>query len=308
MAKVELDIEGHDTLGEAMDDFASALRARNRSSRTIQSYAEAVTLFERFQVKQSRPIEVGLVARSDVEAFVVSQLDAHKSSSASVRFRSLRAYFNWLAKTNAITESPMAGMTTPTVQEPIIDIVTPDEIRALLKVTSGKTFDDYRDNALFRVFYDTGARLDEVAGLGLDSFDRVARTMLVLGKGNKFRVVPYGNACERALRYYLRAREGHRLAKSPKLWLGSQDKPLTPNGIGQLLRRRCEQAGISKINPHRFRHTAAANAKDNGLSEGEMMTLFGWKSLTMVQRYGRVVAERQALDAYRLHGAPGDSL
>lgn len=131
----------------------------------------------------------------------------------------------------------------------------------------------------------------------------------MLGKGSRYRVVAFGEETQRALRYYFRARRTHSLAETVDwLWLGSRGRQLTQSGVAQMLRRRCAQAGMAPIHPHQFRHSAAAFMKRANYSEGEMMSLFGWRSTTMLHRYGAAVAEEQALEAYRRRGAPGDQL
>lgn len=308
MPRRELNVEDQDTIEEAFEDFARHLVAANRSERTVDSYREAVVFFAKSQAARGRSVVLAEISNSDVTAFITEQLAAHKASSAAVRFRSLRALFNWLVKTKRLPESPMLGMSEPASQAPLIDIISPDVMRRLLKASSAKTFEGYRDSAILRLFYDTGMRVSEMAGLQVDHIDRNARTALVLGKGSRFRVVPFGDTTERAIRYYLRARETHKAAHLPALWIGQKHMGLTRYGVEQIIDRRCRDADIPSINPHRFRHTAAAMAKAAQLSEGEMMTLFGWRSTVMVHRYGKIVEEQQALEAYRRVGAPSDSL
>lgn len=307
MAKV-LDIEGLDTIPDVLDDFKRSLRARKRSERTVEAYTEAATLFDALLKEREMPREIGAIERGHVEAFILDQLERWKPSTAAVRFRSLQAFFKWTAETKIVAESPMAGMTPPTVQAPRIEIVPEDDMRTLLRACSGKLFDDYRDSALFRLFYDTGARMSEIVGLKVADIDMAARTVLVLGKGSRFRVVPFGDDTAKAIRYYLRARETHSLAATEWLWLGARGQQLTRSGVDQLLRRRSREAGIAEIHAHQFRHTAAHQLQRAGVADGAMMSMFGWRSREMLNRYGAALAEERAIEAYRNVGAPGDRL
>lgn len=200
-------------------------------------------------------------------------------------------------------------------------LVTEDEFKQLLKPIeiAERTFEDWRDSAILRLFYDTGCRLSEITGLklrlsededapdtGLLDLDR--NLILVLGKGNRFRQVTFGTKTRTALRKYVDARSRHELAGTDWLWLGSRGKPLTQSGIAQMLERRCAQAGIRRLHRHMFRHTRAHDALSRGMSEGDAMTLFGWKSREMLARYGAALAEERAIDAARRLGAPGDRL
>jgi integrase len=84
----------------------------------------------------------------------------------------------------------------------------------------------------------------------------------------------------------------HKLAKLPELWLGGQG--VTPSGVTQMLERRAAIAGISHLNPHMFRHAAASWAMANGMGEDAVMRLFGWRTRTMLNRYGAAVADERA--------------
>ncbi len=96
-----------------------------------------------------------------------------------------------------------------------------------------------------------------MAAIRVEQLDMVRDQLIVLGKGSKWRTVPFGNVTGKALTRYLRARSGHPLARLPLLWLGARGQALTGNGIAQMIERRCQEAEIGKIHPHRLRHYAA---------------------------------------------------
>jgi integrase len=136
--------------------------------------------------------------------------------------------------------------------------------------------------------------------LTVEDLDRRHDNLTLTGKTGT-RVVPISPSTGEALSRYLRARKDHAHATRPAMWL-SRKGPLGDSGVAQLLRRRCAEAGIDHINPHRFRHNWAHNFRVEGGGEGDLMYLAGWKSTAMAHRYGHsAAAERAQQTARRLN-------
>jgi integrase len=223
-----------------------------------------------------------------------------------VRYRSLQQLFKWLTEEGEIPTDPMMRMKPPAVPEVPVPVVSDDDLRKLLKVCEGPTFEDRRDVALLRTFIESGCRLGEVAGLKVEDVDFEEDVVYVVGKGRRPRRVAFGAKTGQSLDKYIRLRSRHSHATLPALWLGPKGA-MTESGIAQMLERRCAQAGIAKIHPHQFRHTAAHVWLAAGGSEVSAMRNFGWRSRTMLSRYGASVADERARDeAHRL--ALGDRL
>lgn len=130
----------------------------------------------------------------------------------------------------------MARLRPPIVPEAPIEIVTEDEMRALLKVCSRhKDFSHRRDEALIRLFYDTGIRRNEAANLLVSEVDLELRVAVVLGKGRRSRTAPFGKQTALCLSRYLRARARHKDASLPWLWLGIKGG-MTASGVQRLVR------------------------------------------------------------------------
>jgi site-specific recombinase XerD len=223
------------------------------------------------------------------------------SDTAAIRYRTLRAFYNWAVREELIPASPMAKIEAPKAPDVPPAVVPDDNLRRLLKACSGTDFESRRDTAIIRLWCEPGSpRVSEMAGIKLADLDMKADRVTVTGKGNKTRTIPFGAKTGQALDRYLRVRRQHRLAsRYDHLWLGGRDKPLTSSGLYQMLERRCRQAGIEPLHPHQLRHTAASAWMDAGGSEGEAMVLFGWSSAEMPRVYGRAARAERAIRSAR---------
>lgn len=114
----------------------------------------------------------------------------------------------------------MARMSPPIVPEQPVRVLTDDELRRLFKACDGTEFDQRRDNAILRLFAETGIRRAELAGLTPDDIDLRERYVRVLGKGRRQRFVGFGASTAQAVDRYLRVRARHRCASLPAMWIG----------------------------------------------------------------------------------------
>lgn len=276
------------------------MRARNLSGRTIQTYVESADIFADWLATHGRTAELQLLTKTDVEDFVIAYAEGRKPTSVSVRYRALQQLFRWAVEEDELEANPMATMRAPKVPEILVPLVTVEELVALLKCCDGTSFVDRRDNAIIRLFIDSGLRLSELAGLAVDDIDFAHNVVVVMGKGRRPRECPFGHRTAVALDRYVRARGRHRQAFLPALWLGERGKgPMTGNGIGQMVRRRGREAEIKDLHPHAFRHTwADAWLRSDG-AEFDLQRLAGWQSGQMVGRYARINADRRAREAHR---------
>lgn len=282
------------------------LEAENLSPNTIKLYTDAGNQLFDFLLLSGMPVEAERMTREHIEAFLVDLRQRTSASTAATRYRGLKQLFRWLGEEGEIAANPMARMKPPKLEEKTVPIVSDDHLRRLFDVSAGSSFEDRRDLALMRLFLSTGARLEEMAGLSLGDVSEDLWTLEVVGKGRKARTLAITAKSRRTLDRYLRVRARHRLADLPWLWVGIRGR-LTPSGITQILRRRCDQAGIDRIHPHQFRHTFSHLWLEQGGNEHDLARLNGWTSTQMVARYAASAAAERARAAH-LRISPGDHI
>ncbi|MEV2277779.1 tyrosine-type recombinase/integrase [Nocardiopsis sp. NPDC049922] len=290
-----------------MDSWALDLQARNRAETTISRYRDTILLFSDWQAEHERRLAASAVRPSHVRDFLRHRQATTSPGTAAIDFRNLRAYFNWLVKEEELDhgENPMIKVGAPKVPEKDIPVLEADDIKALVKATAGRSFENRRDRAIILTLLDNGVRAGGLVGLRYAPHDDEANDVLldrgqlrVILKGGRQTFIPIGPATAAAIDRYLRERAKHKLSHRKELWLSPKGR-LTDSGVRQMLTRRAKAAGIAHVHPHLFRHTAAHLLKEAGLTEEELMAVCGWESAAMAKRYGRSAAAARARAAHR---------
>jgi site-specific recombinase XerD len=290
-------------LVDALSDWRGYLDGevarRRKSPATRAIYVAGVERFVAYATETGLPPTVEGIRREHIELWLAS-LAERKPATVDTYRRAVARFFAWLVDDDAIDESPAANVKPIPIPETPPPVLRPDDIRRLLDAAKGRDFESRRDTALVWLLL-CGLRRGELAGLRLEDVDRGRGVVTVTGKGSRTRVVPFLSPdVNDALRRYERARATHPRADLEWYWLGWKGR-LTGDGIRQALERRAKQAGLDGIFAHLFRHSAAHAFLAAGGNESDLMTIFGWKSSSMVRRYGASAAsERARIAAQRL--------
>lgn len=278
-----------------------ALRSERKSAATVKVYGDGVRAFLRWCDEHEH---TPALDRDLIKAFVADLLDAGaEPATARSRQLAMRRFSAWLEEEGEIDSDPLLGLKAPKLDTKVTESLSDDELRRLVKACTGKEFRDRRDEAIVRLMSETAMRAGEVCGLTLDDVD-LARGLVTVrrGKGGKGRISPFGPQTGVAIDRYLRARRTHLLADTSALWLGDRGKGLEYYGLHKTLKWRAELAGLKNFHPHLLRHTAASRWLAAGGSEGGLMSVAGWSTRDMIDRYTRsTAADRAASEARGLN-------
>lgn len=291
-------------LEPAVASFARFLRAANRSPNTVTIYVGAVRKLAGWLAACHPEVTAWEQLRAEhVNGFTADLLATGSAPGyASNLYRAIQQFVKWCLTEEEMTRDPLAATTRPQVPEHPVPVLNPDQLRALLKVCEGREFTARRDTAIIRLFCDTGIRLAEMAGLAVEHVDLDLREATVLGKGRRLRTAVFGHKACLALDRYLRTRATAARADLPQLWLSTTGRggngAMTRSGIYQMLERRGADAGIPGLHPHMLRHTWAHYCRlEDRLHDDEIMRLAGWRSRSMLDRYGASAADERAREA-----------
>jgi site-specific recombinase XerD len=292
-------------LRDLLDSWELSLRSERKSPATIDSYTRSVRYYLDWcdESRVNTPL-----SRQTLQRWVTHILDSgFEAKTACIRQQAVRRFAHWLADPDIdeIDSDPFLGLRPPKVDTKIVAALSADDLRLLLKACAGRRLDDRRDEAMIRLFIETGMRAAEL--LGLNTYDvNLGDGQLVIqrGKGGKGRVVAFSATTAAALDRYLRVRRRHRHASSAALWLTvtGREPRMSYAGLRKALLTRAQAAGIAGFHIHKLRHTFASRWLGAGGSEGGLMAAAGWTSRQMVDRYSRATASQRAMDESRRLG------
>lgn len=281
--------------------FNRSLRVEGKANRTIVLYGQSITYYSDWLRQLGRPTDLSSLDHDTVLRWL-DHLRGRGLAGGTIhtRWRGLRRFTNWLLAEDIIDTDPLAGILINKPEPPPVPILTDDELAALVAACRGKRFVDRRDEAVIRLLLDCGLRVSEATGIDLEHLALDGESVSVTGKGSRVRTAYFGARTGQALDRYLRERAKHRHASSAALFLGERGR-FTPDGVRERLKVRAEMAGLdpTKIHPHRFRHTNAHDFLLAGGQERDLKRLMGWRSDTMLERYGASAADHRAREAAR---------
>jgi len=275
---------------------------RNVSEHTLKAYIADVEEFNNFLQ------ESDITKRSDaiinVEPETIRTYLSHlywkkvKKVTVTRKISSLRSFYKFLLRAGKVKNNPAEMVQTPKVEKYMPTFLSVDETFQLLDDQGDHSVSGLRDSAMLELFYSSGLRLSELAGLNVTDFDFRQALVKLRGKGKKERIVPVGNQALQAIEEYLkkttevRKKCDENLFKNP-LFLNTRGKRITVRSIARIVDAMTVKSGIGrKISPHALRHTFATHLLNAGADLRSIQELLGHESLSTTQKYTAVNINR----------------
>jgi integrase/recombinase XerC len=196
-----------------------------------------------------------------------------------------RGFYHYLARDHGVTHNPCIGIRAPKSAKRLPKALSPDEARQLVEI-AGDDLDAVRDRAMLELFYSSGLRLAELAGLAPQDIHFGDATVQVTGKGSKTRIVPVGSHALRALKAWLDARAAISGADARALFVNGKGRRLTPRYIQARVRARGLEQGIAAgVHPHMLRHSFASHVLQSSGDLRAVQEMLGHASISTTQVY-----------------------
>ena len=330
---------------QAIESFLEYLvSVKNSSPHTISNYGKDLRQFVAFLT----PPGMSLPALSAINHGIIREFVAHlheqglEKTSIARKLAALRSFFKYCVREGMLNESPARLVPTPKLPKRIPSILSAEEMNSFLnhlaemggslpkgKNTSKKEWSPAealalrnqpklreeglllrRDRALLELLYAAGLRVSELTGLDLVDIEQKERVLRVTGKGNKERIVPYGNKAQEALDKYWPLREQLLLQTSggyasstatpysEAVFLNYAGRRLTQRSVGRIVKKYVRLVNMNwDLHPHSLRHAFATHLLADGADLRAIQELLGHQSLSTTQKYTHA-SIRQLMDIY----------
>jgi integrase/recombinase XerC len=275
-------------------------KERNDSPHTVKAYERDLGAFAAFcQDYYGGPWSWAGVDRLAVRGFLAAEQRRGLAKRSVARALSaLRTFYRFLNATRGLEVNPARAARTPKLARTLPTYLDRAEMEMLFADAEARAaaggFREARDLAMLELFYATGMRLSELAGLNDPDVDLVSDQVKVRGKGKKERLVPVGSHATSALRTYLRLRDRFGTAGGNRpMFVNWRGRRITPRGVQLAMKRLFDTLARGKeLHVHALRHSFATHLLDAGADLRSVQELLGHASLGTTQVYTHTSVER----------------
>lgn len=274
-----------------LEDYLKYLEyQKNYSKHTIDSYQKDIE--EYLEYIEDKKIKLLKINYDEIKMYLKYLSDKQDvNSTISRKISALRGFYKFLQNNNKIENNPFSLINLPKKEKKLPRFFFYNELEELFNTPKLNTPLGQRDRLILEMLYATGVRVSELVNIKVS--DITDRTIKILGKGNKERIVRFGDYCDEILKMYLN--DGHYKLNSSSqyLFLNSNGGKLTDRGVRYLLDKIIDKTTIEKkISPHMLRHSFATHLLNEGCDILTVQELLGHESLTATSIYTHVTNDR----------------
>lgn len=285
-----------------VDGFISYIEAERRySPLTVRNYRRDIADFLEFIGVEAERFDPNAIARADVEEWIIYLFEKRKLKAQSVNrsVATLRSFWKWMlghGHANRDIVSVISQAKTPSRLPVFVSESRMADVVALLRDDiASEEFERLRNAVIVLLFYTAGLRLAELANLKIGDISADYRTIRILGKGEKERIVPLIGRMGEILKKYFSQFSSQNICIGQKkaLILSKKGEPISVRTIQRIVDRKLKGAGIQgKTSPHTLRHTFATHLLNEGADLREIQELLGHSSLKATQVYTHTNIEK----------------
>ena len=234
---------------------------------------------------------MSLVTCEDLNSYI-GELKKQSLAAATIsrNIASIKALFQYLLKEGKITKDVSANLKAPKIEKKIPEILTMDEVVALLDQANGDSPKEIRDKAMLELLYATGIRVTELITLKVADVN-LQMSFILCRDAHKERIIPFGSQARIALTRYLENTRAQMLEDqtSDVLFVNCSGKPMSRQGFWKLIKFYAQKAGITAdITPHTLRHSFAAHLVENGADLRSVQEMLGHSDISTTQIYANM--------------------
>jgi integrase/recombinase XerC len=279
------------------DSFLDYLRyERGYSTHTVEAYGRDLLQFALYinVYTENKSFDPRLIDSDQIRNWLVSLLKGQiAASSVNRKLSTLRSYFRYLLKQNAVDKNPLLLVSGPKKKTVLPSFLRDRDISQLLDSDDFKDdFEGIRDRLLLELLYETGIRRAELVGIRESDVNISAMQLKVTGKRNKQRLIPFGKRLKEMLTTYLEVKQKAVTNDSGRFFVRQNGEPLSPSMVYYIVKKRLYAIPtISKRSPHVLRHTFATNMLNDGAKLNSVKELLGHSSLASTSVYTHITFE-----------------
>lgn len=290
-----------ENLNAYIEKFLNHSQQSNTGSlHTLEAYRRDVEAFCRF-IQEESIDDFNDVDRIVVNAYIVSLRNQTtrdgmlKNTTIARKLSSLRSFFKYLNQYTDVSNNPFLYVKTPKQAKRIPEFLFYHEIETLLESFDLNEHEGIRNRLIFEIMYACGLRVSEVCNLKIEDINFSDDYVMIRGKGDKERIVPFYEDIHKQLRNYLKGTRPLWVSdlQNPYVFVNLRGKQFTSRGIQYLLNKAVVNSGLMmNVHPHMFRHSFATHLLDNGADLRVVQELLGHSSLSTTQVYTHVSQQR----------------